>query len=135
MLNEKEIKTLEEIASSHNMTVQELGNYLNFFGRETIRKQISLSDEELRIIDERRKEVELDRSKYCIQCCKKALQTEFVNKINIRDIMRKSESEKRNKISISIYNQKDYDELVEVAGKLGVKLASMIRYFCLNVKL
>lgn len=139
IISKQDMETLEKIADKYSISIQELGKIISQKERKNyLTLQIRFSDEELNILNERSRKLNIARSKYCVLCYQKAMKEHLYKDLNVLEIIGKErqQSKKTNRINISFSsNENDYKEMKKLAEELGIKFTSLIRYFALNINL
>lgn len=136
IINKEDLEVIESIASNYNLTIQELGRILSRGSMSYPKIQAVFTTDEIILIDNRAKDKNISRSKYCSLCFKKAINEKLYLNMNLLDAVKNAEGGKRNhKVNISFSGNNEYLALKNAADDLGLKFSSLLRYFALNVEL
>ena len=135
-INQEDYEVIESIAKKYGMSVKELAKSLIAKkGRYPV-MQILLTNDERSIIDQRADQFNRSRSSYCLACLKKAIREELYKDIDIEKLQKRRYGENTRKV-VAIYfkSEKDYNALRDLAERLGVSVAALVRYYALTVEL
>ena len=136
ILSDSDLEIIRGIAEKYKIRVSELGRILSRRSASYPKTQILLTTDEMYSIDRKAKELNLNRSKYCTMCVKKAMDEKIYEDIDIMKVIEKSKSGRReHRAMISYDSSSGYIKIKKLANDLGVPFSSLIRYFALNVEL
>lgn len=130
IIENEDLKMLEEMAQRYNITPVELGNIVVKQYRKRKERQFRVSEQEFKIIYQRAEKMGFTVKRFCEFACKS-----FLDK-NILDgnfFGSKSYGGSRTKrITVEFKDDEIENKLCEVAEKFNLEMGALIRYCALN---
>lgn len=130
LIDSADVSYIKKLSEKYDMS---LVNFCHIVIRQegnNLTRQIRVTDEEFEIIKDKAKKNKLNMSKYCSLACSNFLKSGF-NNISVSDFtIEKSKRTKR--IGVTLRNQGEEYELMKIATKFSIKIATLIRYCALN---
>lgn len=134
--SEEDVNVIKEMAEKYKVSVQSLCKLVSKSTNDQIVIQVRFSEKELEKINTKSEKYKMNRSKFCRECCKKAIETNYISKINVVDIAtEKGKDKKPFVINISFPNIDDYRKFESVACDHDIKIGTLLRYLVLNIEL
>lgn len=137
IIDKQDIETLNQMAKKYKMSFLEFARFIAKIDQKAVKFQIRLSEEEVRLIDESAKMLNLSRGKYvsrgkyCSSAYKWFIENELDKNIVIPEIIELS-NDRNIKISISFNNNEEFENITASAKKYSMPISTFIRYCALR---
>jgi len=131
-ISDKDMKHLEKIANSYNMTLVELGHALMSNASGSVKRYIRLNESEYKYIKD-----QTEKHNTSIRLwCSLAIHAFLMKRKDNMEIFSGSSRDKGNikskVICVVIQNQREEMELLEIAEKYSIGVSALVRYCVLN---
>lgn len=129
VIEEKDLKIIEKIAKSYNMSADELSREIIRQNMKKGKRQFRVSEDEYNVILEKAKEKEMTVRNYCEHAC-----NHFIHKKEFNKFWeyKRYGANRTKRITMRFKNVSDEEELMKISREMSVEISSLIRWCALN---